>query len=335
MSTPAIAAIRRRFPDARIDALVAPWGRAALEGNPDVDRLLLGPAPWYDPRLSALPPPSDLLRAACSLRREPHDWGFDFRGDPRVVLFYLLPAARRRFGFSGLGLEGLLTDSLPYDRERSMLDSCLDLARAAGASPVTRRPVFCVDEVARERARAVLSEAGVAPGRSFAVIAPAANRTPAQWDAKRFAQVATGFLEDGLVPVLVGRDGDRAVTSSVAERIGPGAADLTGRTSLRDLAAVLERAEVLVCNDSGPAHLAAAVACPTVAVFGPTDPTLTFPYEDGRTFASVHAPIDHPRPCFRSGCDSDHGFSRIESGHVLAVARRVVGSSGRARGSGA
>jgi len=138
MSTPAVAALRAAYPGARIDVLAAPWGRAALEGNPHVDRILEATAAWYDPRRGDVPPPAEILGAAAALRRDPHDWAFDLRGDPRVVLAYLLPAARRRFGFQGLGLEGLLTDAVAYDRRRSMLDLGLDLVGIAGASAVTR-----------------------------------------------------------------------------------------------------------------------------------------------------------------------------------------------------
>src|SRR5947209_499926 len=149
MTTPAVSALRRAYPEARIDFLAAPWGAAAVERNPDIDRVLPAIAPWYDPRGGELPPPSEILRSSATLRRESYDWAFDMRGDPRAILFYVLPAGRRRFGFSALGLEALLTDALPYDRRRSPLDLALDLARAAGAPAVSRRPIFPIEQAAR------------------------------------------------------------------------------------------------------------------------------------------------------------------------------------------
>jgi len=323
MSTPAIAALRHAHPDARIDVLAAAWGKAALESSPHVDRVREGIAPWYEPGRGGRPSLAALARISAALREGGgYDWAFDFRGDPRVILFYLLPAAGRRFGFSRLGLERLLTDSLPYDRRRSMLDLCLDLVAAGGASPVGRRPVYRVSEAARTRAQALLDEAELRG--PFAVIAPGANRAAARWGAEGFAGVATALRATGLRIVLVGRTADAAATRRVAETMSGEGTDLTGRTGLDDLAAILERASVLVCNDSGSAHLAAAVDCPTVAVFGPTDPALTFPYADGRRFVSVATPIDHPRPCFRAGCASDHGFSRVTPHEVSSLALRVL-----------
>lgn len=324
MSTPAIAALKHAYPEARLDVLAAPWGRAALLGNPHVGRVIEVPAPWYDPRRGDLPAPAELVRVSARLRRERYDWSFDLRGDPRVVLAFLLPSAGRRFGFSGLGLEALLTDAVPYARDRSMLDLALDLARLAGAPSVGRRPVFVPGEGASRTADALLASAQVEAGSAFAVVAPSSNRAEARWMPERFAAVGDGLADRGLRVVLAGRASDAPVTARVAEAMRGRPVDLTGRTDLTVLAAILGRASMLVANDSGTSHLAAAMDCPTIAVFGPTDPALTFPYEDGERFLSVSAPIDHPRPCFDLGCDSDHGFSRIPAQHVLEACSRVL-----------
>jgi heptosyltransferase-2/heptosyltransferase-3 len=330
MSTPALAALRRAHPGAKIAVLAAPWGRAALDGNPDVDVVIEAPAPWYDPRRGDLPGPGDVLSVAASLRRHAYDWALDLRGDPRVVAAYLLPAARRRFGFSGLGGERLLTDAIPYERRRSILDLALDLAAAAGAPAASRRPVFRVEDGDREEAGALI--AGGSRGRDgdgLAVIAPGSNRAAARWPAGRFAAVGDGLEAAGLRVVLAGREADAPVTSEVAASMAHRPTDLTGRTRLSTLAAVLERAELLLANDSGSSHLAAAVDCPTVAVFGPTDPELPFPYDDGRRYVSVSAPIDHPRPCFDLACASDHGFDAIQAGRVLEACLAVLRERGR------
>jgi len=331
MTTPALRALRLTFPAARLDVLAAPSGQTALVGNPDVDRILTGIAPWYDPCRGELPAPAEVLRLSARLRREAYDWAFDMRGDPRVVLLYLLPAARRRFGFSGLGLARLLTDTIPYDRRRPPRDLALDLAVLAGARPAGLRPVYTLDPAARRRAAAILGEAGVGPDQEFAVVAPGSNRPNARWGGARFARVCDRLQAAGLKIVLSGRAEDAAVTGEVAALARRPVADLTGRLDLRHLAAALERAVLLLANDSGASHLAAAVDCATVAVFGPGDPALFFPYQDGRRFVALAAAIDHPRPCFDSGCVSDHGFSLIAPEEVATLCLRVVEEARRAR----
>jgi len=326
MTTPAIGALRRAYPAARIDLLAAGWGRAAAEGNGNIDRIIEAVAPWYDPRRGEPASPADLLGKMAQLRGAPYDWAFDMRGDPRVILLYLLPAARRRFGFAGLGLERLLTDSLPYDRRRPPLDLALDLVRlatGAGAEP-PRRPTFEVSETARNNASRLLAESGLGSGARFAVLAPGSNRPNNQWGHERFALLGDGLEQAGLRVVLSGRPADAAGTGAVAGLLRRAPVDLTGRMQFGDLAALLERAALLACNDSGACHLAAAVDCPTVAIFGPSDPALTFPYTDDRRFRSLAAPIDHPRPCFDLGCASDHGYPRVTPAEALAACLDVA-----------
>lgn len=335
MTTPAIAALREAFPRARLDVLAAPWGRAALEGNPHVDSVLVGEAPWYEPRRGRpLPPLGQLRRVSRELRARGYDWAFDMRGDPRVVLFYMLRAAPRRFGFSHLGLEGLLTDRVPYDRARSFLDLAADLARAAGAAAPNGRPVFVVREEDRRAAASLLREAGVAAGVPVAVLSPGSNRPEARWPAARFAEVARRLAARGFAPVVTGSESDREATSAVAA--GSPAADLAGRTSFGALAALLERAALLVANDSAPAHLAAAVGCPAVVLFGPSDPRLSFPYAGGNGLVCLAAPFDHGRPCYDPRCPSDHGLCRIEPAEVIRAALAVAGGARAGeRGGGA
>ncbi len=333
MTTPAIAALRTAHPGARIDVLASAQGRAALVGNPHVDRVFEAEAPWYEPRRGrSLPPLRSARAVARELRARAYDWAFDMRGDPRVVFFYLLPAARRRFGFSGLGLESLLTDTVPYDRSRGFLDLSLDLARTAGAVPITRRPVFAVSEERRRGAEVLLREAVKETSRPVALLAPGSNRPQARWAAERFARVADGLAAGGFATALVGSSADREATSSVVSAAKSRISDLTGRIDLAGLAALLERASVLVTNDSAPAHVAAAVGCPAVVVFGPSDPAVSFPYEDGLRFVSVSSPFDHPRPCYDPRCPSDHGLASIDPEKVLkrALAAARLAPAGRA-----
>jgi ADP-heptose:LPS heptosyltransferase len=324
MTTPAYAALRAAFPAARIDVLAAPWGRAALAGNPHVDGVRQGVAPWYDRSNTAV---SGIARAAAlgiGLRRAPYDWAFDFRGDPRAILFYVFPAARRRFGFSGIGLERLLTDVLPYVRERAPLDLALDLAALAGAPAVSRRPVFVPSSEARERARSALRAAGIADGACFALLAPGSNRAAARWPAAKFAAVARGLRAAGYVVGLTGAPSEAPLRGEVQAGAGGNLADLASGVDLPTFAALLEEASVLVANDSAPTHLAVAVSCPLVAVFGPSDLRLTFPYDDRERLVALAGPCDHPRPCWNPVCPSDHGFGAVSADTVVAEAQRVA-----------
>jgi len=127
--------------------------------------------------------------------------------------------------------------------------------------------------------------------------------------------------------VLVGRREDAGILDRLSAAARHAHPDLSGRTGLAELAAILASASLLVSNDSGPAHLAAAVDCPTVAVFGPTDAKLTFPYEDGVRFVGIRGPADHPLPCFDGTCRSDHGFAQVEPRGVVEAGLRVLAAA--------
>jgi heptosyltransferase II len=168
-----------------------------------------------------------------------------------------------------------------------------------------------VPEGARAAAAALLGEQGIEDAARYAVFAPgAAYGRAKQWPPEHFAELARAFNLDQVAVVLVGTTRDRAACQDVAR--ASRAIDLSGRTDLPTLAAVLERAAHVIANDSGAMHLAAAVGAPLTAIFGPTDERKTAPLR-----ASASAP--HPRiitsdvwcrPCMLRECPIDHRCMR-------------------------
>jgi heptosyltransferase-2 len=163
------------------------------------------------------------------------------------------------------------------------------------------------------------------------VLAPgAAYGTAKQWPPARFAELAARVVQDGHAAVLVGSGGDRSVCADVAaiarRRLPASAADqvvdLSGRTSLAELAALMARAAAVVSNDSGAMHLAGAVGAPVVAVFGATDEQRTAPLRRG-----PHAPAPRViaaeawcRPCLLRECPIDHRcMTRLTADAVYAA----------------
>jgi ADP-heptose:LPS heptosyltransferase len=109
----------------------------------------------------------------------------------------------------------------------------------------------------------------------------------------------------------------------VRDRLPAPCLDLTGQTDLPDLAALLHCSDLMLANDSGGVHLAVAVGCPAVALFGPTSPALSFPYSAGAGRA-VAGPTSCTRPCFRRDCGEDHGYETITPEQVIQVSREIL-----------
>jgi heptosyltransferase-2 len=208
---------------------------------------------------------------------------------------------------------------------RHLEDEYLDLAAAAGGAPRERRPLV-LPAAAGERAAALLGPLG---GARYVAVAPGARYGPAKrWPAERFAEAARGLADryGGARVVVIGEADDAAACAEVSRRLGAAALDLAGRTDLLTVAGVIAGCAVFLGNDSGAAHLAAALGRPAIAVFGSTDPRWTAPRGAGA----------HPlwyrlrcAPCFRATCPWTEAYAClrvIEPRDVLAANRRGAGA---------
>jgi len=133
--------------------------------------------------------------------------------------------------------------------------------------------------------------------KDYIVIVPGARWKTKIWPAEKFGKLAS-FLP--LKSIIVGSKSDKAIADEIASLSGGRAISLTGKTNLRELIAVIRRANFIVSNDSGPMHIAAALGIPVFAIFGPTDPVRTGPYGQGHTVIQENLACV---PCFKNTCD--------------------------------
>jgi heptosyltransferase-2 len=201
------------------------------------------------------------------------------------------------------------------------------LATALGVARGDAFARVVVTEGDRDRVRARLSAIGLADGRAFVACAPgAAYGRAKQWLPERFAELAVRTAEaHGAATVLVGARGDRSACQDVARRAsraGVHVIDLSGQTSLGELAALLSLSLAVVSNDSGAMHLAAAAGARLVAIFGPTDERRTSPL---RAAPSSPAPVVLTadvwcRRCLLRECPIDHRcMSGVSAASALAA----------------
>lgn len=270
--------------------------------------------------------PGRFLALAHSLRGERYDAHLVLPPSFSAAAFAWFVRAPARAGFDGFGRRFLLTYRAVRGRRGSehLLDEYRRLLGLLGLDAPAAEPEVMVSPEAAARAAELLAGAGLA-GRPYGVIAPGATYGPTKrWPAERFARVAEALGErHGLAFVLVGGPGDGATRALVRE-VSPGfeLVDLTGRTDLSTLAAVLARAAVVVANDSGPLHLARAVGAPAVGIFGSTEPRWTGPRGGVAVVAADRPPC---APCFRRTCEI--GFvclTRISAAEVVMAAESAL-----------
>lgn len=286
---PALAALRAACPAARIEALVTPGARQVLATCPHLDGLLDFDKHRFDSPRGLLRPDS-VLAAACfllCLRRRRYDAVVLFHhlstrwGAVKFALVARLAGAPVIAGLDN-GRGGFLTHAAPDlgFGARPEWRYWLDVVEALGLPAAERAPAFPVTPADQAAADALLAGVPRGDGPLVAIHPGVGGYAPLkQWPVERFAAVARRLIEArGATVLVVGGPEMAALGAALAGQIGPGAVDLTGRTSLPALAGLLQRCDLLLGNDSGVAHLAAAAGCRTLALFGPTNAAAWAPY---------------------------------------------------------
>lgn len=268
LSTPAIEALKKRFPRAEITVLLRPQTAALLENNPHVDRTVV-----LDPEAV----PAEKVRILRGLRQ----YGFDLAVDPCVdwkvasAMVAWVSGARLRIGYAGGGREAFFTAIAEHpDRGAPMTDVILATLRPLGIDGAGSQPRLYLRE--EERARAASWLAGkFREGRPLVGIHPGAFYETQRWPAEHFAALADGMRRRFDV-ILFGGPADRGIVGRIRSRMSGVILEVV-TPDIRWFAALLSHCRLLVCNNSGPLHMASALGIPTVSFMGPTVRSLWAP----------------------------------------------------------
>jgi lipopolysaccharide heptosyltransferase II len=288
LSLPAVRALARAYPEADIDLLVLQSTAGILEGQPGIHRILA-----YDPHVFRQPAsylrPDHWLEAASvlrTIRASRYDLAVSISGDMGSILTRL-SGAKRRFGYSREAYRFFLTDPLPggrYLTRQHETEYVLALARAAGGvttGPDDARPRLVVVPSASHRVSSLLVEGRTGLHRTGPIVTlhgGARNGQAKRWPTGHFARLAEHLIEElNALVVLTGAGGETQLARAIEEQCRYPLLNLTGKTSLPELAALLAASDLVISGDSGPMHIACAVGTPVISLHGPTDPVLSGP----------------------------------------------------------
>jgi lipopolysaccharide heptosyltransferase I len=341
---PVAAALRRAYPDARIDWLVSAKHREILDLVPVIDRrLVINDRPsTATERQSRSGREADaargtsLVAAVRALRQAQYDVAIDLQGLIKSALLARLSGAPRVVGFSSQyarerAARIFYTDAYDpgrgglYDpREtRHVVDINIGVLSVLGIT--TARPEFPIEDVDSSAARAMREQTG---GR-YALLNPGAAWPNKRWPPARLAAIAIYLRErHGLMSIVLWGPGEESLAADVVSAAN-GAAVLSPRTAIADLVALARRAALMVSGDTGPTHIAAALGTPIVGIYGPTRPARNGPMSplDVTVSRDTICQCHHLRRCRLSRmCLLD-----IEVGEVAAaVERRLAAETGHA-----
>ncbi|HEX2030129.1 MAG TPA: glycosyltransferase family 9 protein [Actinomycetota bacterium] len=330
MTTPAIRALRRS--GRAVTLLTSPAGAEAGALVPEVDEVLVYRAPWMKP-----PPggPGDDLAMVEELRGRQFDGAVIFtvysQSPLPAAMLCHLAGIPRRLAHCRENAYWLLTDRVPEPEPdrivRHEVRRQLDLVATIGATTDDEALSVVVPEPARSRAAELLDRLGVEEGRPWAVVHPGASAPSRRYPAEHWAEVGRSLARDhGWTLVLTGSPDEVELANTIGEAIGPPARSVAGRLDVAGLAAVLERAPLLVAGNTGPVHVAAAVGTPVVDLYALTNPQHT-------PWGVAHVVLSHDVPCrycYASVCPMGHHdcLRRVEPADVV---RAAVGLRERAQ----
>lgn len=291
LTTPFLRALRRGFPDARVTVLVNPGTGEVLRHNPDVDEVLSFPRTGLIPQ----------VQCYRELRARGFDCVVDLTDGDRSAFISFMTGARVRIGFNHENrLRGRLYSrcvEAAYDAVH-VIDYHAMALPSLGLSMEGGDPVLPLSGEDHERAHHVVESLQLDRTR-WIMLHPAARYWFKAWPPDRFAALGDAFHERGFQVALVGSPEERPIGTEILQTAKRPMISLIGNTRLLELAALMTRCRLFVGNDAGPMHMAAAVGCPVVALFGPSNPAVWAPR--GKHVKTIHKGLDC-RECFHPGC---------------------------------
>ncbi|MBI2885415.1 MAG: lipopolysaccharide heptosyltransferase II [Candidatus Omnitrophica bacterium] len=265
LSTPVAHRLRQAYPEAFLAMLVQPACRELVEGHPDLDAAILYDKDGRHRSLTAT------IQFARQLRSYRFDTAIVLHPTNRSHWIPWLAGIPVRIGYARK-TSWLLTHRVPHRKQEGTQHEAaysLELLRVLGIEPGPPVPVIALSPAARVLAEERLAQAGADPARPLVAIHPSASCRSKRWEAERFAAVADRLAtEQGAQVAIVAGPADQESADAMARAMRTTPINLAGRLSVGELAWVLKRATLLLSNDSGPVHVAAAVGTPVIVIFG-------------------------------------------------------------------
>lgn len=311
LALPALSALRKSFPDAKISWLVRPEFAPLLENHPHLtetipfDRRFLGKA-WHNPRAFV-----SLLSLIRRLRRSKFDAVIDLQGLFRTASLGWLTGCKKRFGRAAARefAHIFYTHKVSQDTDCiHLVDYYLKIIQAVGVRDVNVQFVLPVDSASADSIRWLLTRHNISPD-NYAVFVPGSARSNKCWPIERFAALADKISSQfDLSIIATGTASEKSVVERLKDLANVPIANFAGDTSISELTALLKAAKLVVSNDTGPGHIAAALGSPLVLIFGPTNPARVAPYRRNNCVAAIEP---NSRGLLPNSTDPKHDIKAI------------------------
>lgn len=316
LAQPLFRLLHARHASLALDVLAPSWTFPVFERMPEVRRAIASPFVHGDLKLA------ERRRLGRELAREGYDQAVVLPNTFKSALAPFFAGIPRRTGYVGELRWGLLNDARRLDPARlpQMAGRFAALALPPGEELPLPLSVPALQADAAGR-RATLKKLALDPARPVVVLCPGAEYGPAKrWPAAYFAQLAKKLAAEGWEAWLVGSPNDAAIGAEIEGASGGACRNLCGATTLGEAMDVLASSRLVVSNDSGLMHVAAALGKPVIALYGSSSPAFTPPLSPDATILKLDLPCS---PCFERVCPLGHFncMMQLTPERVCAAAR--------------
>lgn len=270
LATPVFSNLRKAYPNSEIHALTGSWSRVILENHPDINQVLEYNSPLFC--RSGIP---TSLRKAFQLYRQLYQQKYDLlielRGDWRLVMFALLRVTPMLLNRASLQIANKLGFHQFTDKHETRRN--LDVLKQADIPTPIQHTTFKVTSEDKKWASGFLSSLQIKTNNPIVAIHPGSPIPQKRWKTDRFAELADWLVAHKQAQILfIGVKDENPIINEIQDKMAMESKSIAGKTNIPQLASILLKCNILIGNDSGPMHLAAAVGTQTIGLFGPGDP---------------------------------------------------------------
>lgn len=321
MATPILHDIRKKWPNAHITAMCQSNVGLLLKHDPNINEIYSYKKPngWIHRKQHL-----DIIE---KLQLGKYDLGILLTNSFSSAWWFWRGKVANRVGFATNLRSLLLNKAVPFPAQKETQHLVLTykaLLEPMGIPISSTPPCLHVSQEEKAAAHALLATQGISIGKHFIVgINPGAAYGSAKcWLPERFREVTKKLLEDPRIAIIYFGDPNGApLVNEICNGINGRIINLAGKTSIRELLALIESCNVMLTNDSGPMHIASALNVPLLALFGSTSDVKTGPYSGGTV---IHKRVECS-PCYKRVCPIDFRcMKRIESDEVYQALLRII-----------
>ncbi len=318
-SAPVFKALKKTYPDATISCLAVPRIKEILESNPFIDQIIP-----YDERGTHGSPWAKFILIS-QLRREKFDVAFLLHRSLTRALLVYLSGIPRRVGYDTKGRALLLTHHVkPLNGITHRSDYYLNVVESFGIKVEDRSCELVVPPLVQEEVHHLLKQHGIRPEDFLVVVHPGGNWDLKRWSTANFAELIRRIRTEFQAKViLTGTAQEITLVQDIASLSKVESVILAGQTTLKILAAIMQRADLVISADSGPLHLANCVGTSVIALFGPTRPEVTGPRGKGQLMVLQKDVGCNREPCYNLECPDNICMRSLTVDEVVHAVQQI------------